>query len=154
MYKYAACPYCRSPIEQPTTGRPRKVCPEAECQRRADAQRRRAQRRQQAGIARPLYANARPAPAGGRDPLVRRLAKVLADEVFPGIALTDEEVTALDGAIRIGATPDDLRRLIRGGASWRTSLKLEPGRPSRASAAVEAPPHGCTETGATPAPGT
>jgi hypothetical protein len=98
------CLQCGEPIRQPATGRRREICALRKCERAAAAERQRIRRRRAAGIAvSPFMDSAPPAPRGGRDPLVVRLAKQFAAESFPGVALTAGELQALVEAVQAGA---------------------------------------------------
>ena len=59
--------------------------------------------------------NRQPAPRGGHEPLIRRLARQLAVEAFLHASATAEELDALELAIQAGAvTTDDIERLVKG----------------------------------------
>ncbi len=45
---------------------------------------------------------AEPVQRGGRDPLIRRLAKQLAHEIWPGVPVTNEDIDAVVEAMRNG----------------------------------------------------
>src|SRR5215212_6990857 len=126
------CAQCHTPIDQPATGRSRQVCLSPDCRRKAAAERRRLQRRRSAAI--PVNSwrhdrNRQPAPRGGHEPLVRRLARQLAVEAFPHATVTAEELDALELAIQAGAvTSDDIERIVKG-HDPRAYPPLEPVRP-------------------------
>jgi hypothetical protein len=98
------CRQCGEPIRQPPTGRRREICTDRACERAAAAERQRIRRRRQAGIIiSPFMDSAPPAPRGGRDTLVVRLAKQLASRVSPEITPTATDLEALVHAVRAGA---------------------------------------------------
>ena len=96
------CLYCWAPLQQRASGRPRRICGSAACLRAADAERRRIQRRREAGLQTVTRRIAEPAPRGGRDPLIRRLARQLARELWPAITLTPTDIDALIIAMQAG----------------------------------------------------
>jgi hypothetical protein len=112
------CAVCQTHIEQRSTGRPRRICESPECLRAADAERRRLRRRR--AVALPsdgtrYEQNRGPAPRGGHEPLLRRLARRLAASAFPRIVVTAAELDALERALQAGAvTPDDVERIAHG----------------------------------------
>lgn len=128
MDKPTECRSCRAPLVQPASGRPRLVCPDAGCQRRAEADRKRLLRRRKAGLAdvdlEPLARY-----SGGRRPLVRRMAWRLAADRFRNATPTEWELVALEAAVRagagrIGGYTGDLGPLMRGQPHWRTQRSL------------------------------
>jgi hypothetical protein len=99
------CVQCGEPIRQPVTGRRREICTRRECERAAAAERQRLRRRRDAGIAiSPFMDSAPPAPRGGRDSLVVRLAKELGARAFPDVILSAADVQSLVDAVKAGAT--------------------------------------------------
>lgn len=94
------------------------MCASPDCQRRANAQRRRLQRRRAVGLPSDdsrHEQNRGPAPRGGHDPLLRRFARQFAAQSFAYTAVTAEELNALQAALLAGAvTSDDIHRLVRG----------------------------------------
>jgi hypothetical protein len=112
------CAICQRPIVQRVRGRARQVCPARNCQRQANALRRRLQRRRAVGLPSDdsrHEQNRSPAPRGGHDSLLRRFARQLAARSFAYTAVTAEELNALESALQAGAvTTDDINRLARG----------------------------------------
>ena len=96
------CLYCWVAITPRLSGRPRRICGSQECRRAADAERRRIQRRRAAGLQTVTRRVAEPVQRGGRDPLIRRLAKQLAHEIWPGVPATREDIDAVVDAMRNG----------------------------------------------------
>ena len=56
-----------------------------------------------AGIPDPYVGSVERQPKGGRDPLVRRMARKLAAYAFRHVQPTGEELAALEEAVRVGA---------------------------------------------------
>jgi len=124
------CLYCWAPLQQRTSGRPRRICGSAACRRAADAERRRIQRRREAGLQTVTRKIAEPAPRGGRDPLIRRLARQLARELWPLITPTSADIDAIVIAMQAGLETawkirDALSRGAREGVPPRVWATLE-----------------------------
>lgn len=81
-------------------------------------------RRRQAGIPASRISAARPAPNGGREPLVRRIARATARACFPNVTVTANELAALETAVKAGALRADIYRLSDGWLRWATHLEL------------------------------
>ncbi len=96
------CLYCWAAITPRASGRPRRICGSQACRRAADAERRRIQRRRAAGLQTVTRRVAEPVERGGRDPLIRRLAKQLAREIWPGVPASREDLDAVIEAMRNG----------------------------------------------------
>lgn len=110
------CLYCWAPLHQRASGRPRRICGGLACRRAADAERRRVQRRREAGLQTVTRRTAEPTTRGGRDPLIRRLARQLARELWPALALNSADIGALIQAMQAGfESPWKVRDAIRRG---------------------------------------
>jgi hypothetical protein len=111
------CLYCWAPLEQRASGRPSRICGSPACRRAADAERRRIQRRRAAGLQTVTRRIAEPVARGGRAPLIRRLARQLALELWPDTVPSPAEIDAVVAAMRAGLeTAWKVRDVLRKGA--------------------------------------
>jgi hypothetical protein len=125
------CLYCWAPLDQHSRGRPRRICRSPACRRAADAERRRILRRRKAGLQSVSRRAAEPLRRGGRDPLVRRLARQLALEVWPSVVPSSADLDDLAVAIQAGLeSARKIRDALRKDAAplpqsvWETLVRL------------------------------
>jgi hypothetical protein len=111
------CLYCWARIDQPPRGRPRRICSSPSCRRAADAERRRILRRRRAGLQTVTRRAAEPVQRGGREPLIRRLAKQLALEIWPEVELSHDDIANLTIIMRAGF--ENARKI-------RDALRMDP----------------------------